>query len=611
MPRFPCFAAAVAIVICATRVTLADVTTSHGLSAYNDHRYPADFQHFDYVNPDAPKGGSMSTYWLGTFDSLNAYIRKGNRAQPQFLALLHDTLMVRAFDEPDAQYGLLAAAVRLPSDRSWVEFDLRPEARFVDGSPVTAPDVVFSLDVLKEKGAPLWQLRLSNVESAHVVSARTVRFEFATGSATRGLPLEVAQIPIFAAADWEGKDFAESSLEAPLGSGPYMAGEVEAGRRLVLVRRPDYWAAELPVNRGRYNFDRLELEYFRDHSPAFEAFKAGVYAFREEYVSKVWATQYDFPAVADGRVRKETVPDLRPSGTQGFWINTRRARFADARVREALDLAFDFEWSNRTLFYDQYVRTDSFFEGSPMEAIGSASEAEQEVLDAAGAELPATDLAQAYIPPVTDGSGRLRDHIRRAGKLLEAAGWTVQDDGVRRNAAGERLTLEILTASDSFERIVQPYVANLQRIGVAAELVKVDPAQYQSRRKTFEYDMLTERFSLPETPGDELSAFFRSTSVDAEGSYNLAGVSDPAIDRLLDAVVAAQTRAELAVAVQALDRTLRAGHYWVPHWTLPAHRIAYWDRFGRPATKPPYDPAFIDTWWEDPERAAALEQQQQ
>ena len=594
---------AAAWVLLPVQPVFGQAAVSHGLSAFGDLKYPAGFTHFEYVDPDAPKGGIVSSYTLGTFDSLNAYILKGTPVQPTLLGLLHDTLMVRAYDEPDAIYGLLAREARLADDGSWVEFVLREEARFADGNPVTAADVVFSLEALKADGSAIWRQRLADIKSAGVRSADTVRFHFRPGASVRDLPLQAAQMPVFSAAYWEGRSFGESTLEAPLGSGPYRVEEAEQGRRIVFARRPDYWARDLPVNRGRYNFDHIALEYFRDHNAAFEAFKAGLYLFREEFVSKTWATQYSFPAVVDGRVILDLVPDARPSGTQGFWINTRRARFADPLVREAMNLAFDFEWTNRTLFHDQYHRTDSFFEGSPFEATGAAGPEERALLEAVGARLPPQHFAQAYRSPVTDGSGRARDNFRRAGALLDAAGWRPAADGVRVDSGGERLVVEFLIDAPSFERIVQPYLQNLRRVGFEATLTRVDAAQYESRREAFDYDVVVQRFALPATPGVGLRAFFHSSSTDAPGSFNLSGVRDPAVDRLVMAAIAASSRPDLAVAIRALDRALRAGHYWVPHWALAQHRIAFWDRFGRPPRKPPYAPAFFDTWWEDPERA--------
>ena len=603
------FAAAdLAATATATTDQAASSEFRHGLSAFGDLGYPPDFEHFAYVNPDAPKGGTYSTFDIGTFDSLHNYVRKGDRAWTDVLPHLHDTLMTRAADEPDAMYGLLASGARVAEDGTWVEFRLRPEARFEDGSPVTVEDVVFSFESLRTKGRPIWLQRFAGVESAEIVGPDVVRFRFREGVALRDLPLQVATLPVLQASWWEGREFSDSTLDAPSGSGPYRVAELDPGRRIVFERRSDYWGRDLPVNRGRFNFDRLVAEYFRDHTAAFEGFKAGLYLFKEEYVSSIWMTQYNFPAVERGFVLKDLVPDLRPSGTQGFWINTRRERFQDVRVREAIGLAFDFEWTNNTLFHGQYLRTDSFFEGSPLAADGEASAVERALLAEAGAEIPDAHLLAPYSPPVTDGSGRLRGSLRRAGRLLDEAGWSVGDDGLRRNADGEVLVVEFLNDSPWFERIIQPYIKNLLQLGIDASMLSVDAAQEEIRRKSFDYDLIAARFALLPTPGVEVGAFFHSSSADQEGSFNLSGVRDPVIDRLVDAVGAAKNRSDHAAAVSALDRALRSGHYWVPHWNLPAHRIAFWDVFGRPPEKPPFDPAFIDTWWANPEpRAEVLE----
>ena len=605
-------AAAALLGLAVASVGAADATDSgfrHGVSAFGDLGYPPDFQNFAYVNPEAPKGGTFSTFGLGTFDSLHHYVFKGVRAWTDVLPHLHDTLMVRAFDEPDAMYGLLASGARVAEDGTWVEFVLRPVARFEDGSPVAVEDVLFSFEALRTQGSPVWQQRLAGVESAEVVgSGGIVRFRFRDGFPLRDLPLQVAGLPVLQASWWEARDFSDSTLDAPAGSGPYRVAEVDPGRRVVFERRPDYWGRELPVNRGRHNFDRLVAEYFRDHTAAFEAFKAGTYLFKEEYVASVWATQYNFPDAVKGLVLTDNVPDLRPSGTQGFWINTRRERFQDIRVREALGLAFDYEWTNRTLFHDQYLRTDSFFEGSPLAAQGEATAAERALLAGAGAKLPEAQLLAPFTPPKTDGSGRLRGQLRQAGRLLDEAGWPVAEDGLRRNAQGETLVVEFLNSLAAFERIIQPYVKNLRQLGVDATIRSVDSAQEQTRRKSFDYDITTGRFAAAPTPGVEIAAMFHSSSADQTGSYNLSGIRDPVVDRLVDAVGTATSRDEHATAIRALDRVLRAGHYWVPHWNLPAHRIGFWDVFGRPAEKPPYDPAFFDTWWAEPEpRAEVLE----
>jgi microcin C transport system substrate-binding protein len=577
----------------------------HGLSAFGELAYPPDFKHFNYVNPDAPKGGSFSLVgWGGvtTFNSLNNYILKGDAAQG--LELLFDTLMTPAADEPDAVYGLVAESAEVADDRMSVTFHLRPEAHFADGTALTADDVVFSFDVLKEKGHPIYHQMLQDVVKAEALDPHTVRYTF-KGELVRDLPLTVATLPIFSKAYYATHPFDQTTLDPPLGSGPYVVESVAQGRTIVYRRNPNYWAKDLPVNRGRFNFDRIRFEYFRDRTASMEAFKAGTYDFREEFTSKVWATEYDFPAIRDGKVKKEVLPDETPSGTQGFFLNTRREPLNDIRVRKALDLAFDFEWANKNLFYGLYKRTESYFENSPMKAEGMPSEAERALLTSLGAPVSDEALGAAYVPPKSDGSGQDRTLLIAAGKLLDEAGWTVKN-GVRVNAKGEPLKLEILYSEDVFERLIAPYIKNLKLLGIEASMRLVDPAQYQQRLKNFDFDITTERYQMRNTPGVELRSYFSSRAAKMDGSLNLAGISDPAVDALIERVVGAKSRDELTTAARALDRVLRAGHYWVPHWYKASYNIAYWDKFSRPEVKPRFDRGILDTWWYDEAKAAKL-----
>jgi len=586
-------------------VPVAASERRHGLSAFGDLAYPANFDHFAYANPDAPKGGTFSLIgWGGvtTFNSLNNYILKGDAAQG--LELLFDSLMTPAADEPDAVYGLVAESAEVADDRMSVIFHLRPEARFADGSPLTAEDVAFSFDALKTKGHPLYHQMLQDVVTAEAIDPQTVRYTF-KGELVRDLPLAVAALPIFSKAYYATRPFDETTLDPPLGSGAYVVDHFAQGRTIVYRRNPNYWAKDLPVNRGRFNFDKIRFEYFRDRTAGMEAFKAGFYDFREEFTSKVWATEYDFPAIRDGRVKKEVLPDETPSGTQGFFLNTRREPLKDPRVRKALDLAFDFEWTNRNVFYGLYTRTESFFENSPMKATGEPSEAERTLLAGLGAPVSDEALGTAYLPAKSDGSGQDRNLLLEAGKLLDEAGWTVKN-GVRVNAKGEPFKLEILTFEASFERLTAPYVKNLKLLGIDAHIRMVDPAQYQQRLKGFDFDITTERYVMRNTPGVELRSYFGSAAAPMDGALNLAGVSDPAVDALIERVIAAKTREELETAARALDRVLRAGHYWVPHWYKASNNVAYWDKFSRPETKPRFDRGILDTWWYDEAKAAKL-----
>ncbi len=577
----------------------------HGLSAFGDLAYPADFEHFAYADPDAPKGGTFSLVgWGGvtTFNSLNNYILKGDAAQG--LELLFDSLMTRAADEPDALYGLVAESAEVADDGMSVTFYLRSEAKFSDGTQLTAEDVAFSFDTLKEKGHPIYHQMMQDVISAEALNPATVRYTF-KGELVRDLPLIVAGLPIFSKAYYTKKPFDQTTLDAPLGSGPYIVDRMAQGRTIVYRRNPDYWAKDLPVNRGRWNFDRIRYEYFRDRTAGMEAFKAGFYDFREEFTSKVWATEYDFPAIRDGRVKKEVLLDETPSGTQGFFLNTRRDHLKDPRVRKALDLAFDFEWTNRNVFYGLYQRTESFFENSPMKAEGEPSKAEKALLDDLGVKVAEEALGAVYLPPKSDGSGADRKLLFEAGKLLDEAGWTIKN-GMRVNDKGEPFELEILTFEPSFERLTAPYVKNLKLLGIDARIRMVDPAQYQQRLKNFDFDMTTERYVMRNTPGVELRSYFGSDAAAIDGSLNLAGISDPAVDALIERILAAKSRDELETAARTLDRVLRNGHYWVPHWYKASHHVAHWDKYARPETKPRFDRGILDTWWYDGAKAATL-----
>ncbi|WP_422073745.1 extracellular solute-binding protein [Tranquillimonas rosea] len=583
-------------------------TISHGVSAFGELKYPPDFPHFDYVNPDAPKGGEMSFRGVGasrTFDSLNPFILAGEPAQG--LERIHDTLMARALDEPDAVYGLLAESVEYPADRGWVIFTLRPDAQFSDGHPVTAEDVVFTIETLKSEGSPLYRIQLEDVTGAEALSERRVRIDFRDGAATRDLPMEVAQIAILPAHYYGEVDFARSTLDPPVGSGPYEIADVRPGRSITYCRTPDYWGAEVPVNVGKDNFDCLRYEYFADHTAAFEALKAGEYLLHEEYFSAQWATGYDFPALNRGWVKQVELPDQRPSGAQGFYMNMRRAKLQDVRVRQAIAALFNFEWTNQTLFYGLYERTDSFWENSALEATGIPEGRELEILEEFRGRLPPEIFTE---PPVSPPEGSLsqidRSSVRRAGALLDEAGWKVGEDGLRRNEAGDVLRIEFVSDSPSFERVVLPYVDNLRRVGIDARYVQVDPAQMEERQKMFDYDITGARLVSTLTPSTELRTFFGSQSADQPGTYNLSGISDPVVDALIARAVQADNREGMVAAVHALDRVLRSKHLWVPNWYKGTHWLAYWDVFDRPETKPPYDRG-VDFWWLDDEKYEAME----
>lgn len=584
----------------------ASAEPRHGLSVFGELKYPADFKNFEYVNPDAPKGGrmvTMGTSGASTYDSFNDFILKGDAAHG--LEYLFDSLMVRAQDEPDAVYGLIAESADVAADGMSVTFKLRPNAKFADGSPLTADDVAFSFTALKDKGKPEYKLTLRDVVKAEAIDAATVRYTF-QGTLIRDLPIIVAMLPVLSKAYYEKENFEETTLKPPLGSGPYAIADFRPGTYVAYKRRADYWAKDLPVNRGRFNFDELRYDYYRDRNVELEAIKSGQLDLREEFTSVNWATGYDIPAVREGRLIKDTLDDARPSGAQGYFINTRREQFKDVRVRQALDLAFDFEWSNKKLFYGLYKRTTSFFENSDMMANGPPSPEELALLEPYKDKLSPEVFKEPYLPPVSDASGNNRDNLKKARDLLIAAGWKPGNDRFLRNDKGQTLDIEFLMFEPMFERITGPYSENLKRIGINATLRMVDPAQYERRMKSFDFDSSVQRYALRLTPGIELRSFWGSDAAKIDGSFNLAGISDPVIDALADKVMAAKSRAELVTATRAIDRVLRAGHYWVPHWYKASHTIAFWNKFSRPARKPPYDPGINDTWWYDSAKADAL-----
>ncbi len=603
--RLAWLAAGVLSGLIAAMPATATETASHGLSAFGELKYGPDFKHFDYVNPDAPKGGRLSQIGpagLITFDSFNPFILRGDAAQG--LELLFDSLMVRANDEPDAVYGLLARSATVAPDRRSVTFDLRPEAKFSDGSPVTAQDVVFSFVTLKEKGHPQYRIAMRDVVRAEAEGDHRVRYDF-KGENLRDLPLIVATLPVLSKAYYATRSFEQTTLEPPLGSGPYLLSEFKQGTFTTFKRRQDYWARDLPVNRGRYNFDEVRYEYFRDRTAQLESLKAGAYDLREEFTSKDWATAYNIPHVKDGRMLLLTLPDESPSGAQGFFINTRLAKFSDPRVRKALDYAFDYEWTNSNLFYSLYKRTASYFENSDLKATGKPSAEELALLEPFRAQLPPEVFGEPYVSPVSDGSGSDRRLLREAARLLNEAGWELK--GNRRvNKAGETLDIEFLIYEPTFERVLGPYEKNLRALGIGTSIRRVDPAQYERRVKAFDFDIVTQRYVMRLTPGVELFNFFGSDAAATDGSFNLAGIKSPVVDALAAKVMEAGSRRELVTATRALDRVLRAGHYWVPHWYKASHNIAHWNKFDRPAIKPKYDRGIVDTWWYDAEKAAKL-----
>ena len=590
---------------------LAQPAERHGMSAFGDLAYPPDFHHFNYVNPSAPKGGFYSEIISSrgyngsflTFNSLNAYILKGEGAFGMDLTFA--TLMAASGDEPDGMYGFAARGVRIAEDGLTYIFSLRPEAKFHDGSPLTAQDVAWSINTLKEKGHPIITQLMRDVKGAETSDERTVVVTFAPKRA-RDVPLFVAGLPIFSRAYYAKQPFDQSTLEVPLGSGAYKVGKFEVGRFIEFERVKDWWGADLPVTRGQNNFDFVRYEYYRDRDVGFEGFTAGNYLFREEFTSRTWATRYDFPALKDGRVKQRVIPDQTPSGAQGWFMNTRRAQFKDRRVREALIDAFDFEWTNKTLMYGSYERTQSIFENSPMKAVGKPSEAELKLLEPFRGKVPDEVFGEPYVPPATDGSGHERKWLLAASKLLTEAGCALKN-GKRALPDGQPLAIEFLIDEPTFKPHHLTYIKNLTTIGLDASLRIVDPVQYRRRVDEFDFDIIVDRFGFSSTPGDSLRTYFSSQAASIKGSQNHAGIADPAIDALIAAVIAANTRPDLVAACRALDRVFRAGRYWIPHWYKASHWIAYWDVFGFPAAQPRYARGIPATWWSEPAKAGKLE----
>jgi microcin C transport system substrate-binding protein len=573
------------------------VYRGHGLALHGDVKYGPDFSHFDYVNPDAPKGGTVRLGTVGTYDSFNPFILKGVSASG--IALIYDTLTVQSDDEPFTEYGLLAETIELPEDRSWVAFTLRKEATWHDGSPVTADDVIFTFNTLIEKGSPFYKYYYNDVIDVKKVSARKVRFEFREG-VNPELPLILGQLPVLSQKYYTANDFSKTSLDPPLGSGPYRVEDVNPGRSVSYRRVENYWGRDIPVNRGRWNYDEIRYEYYRDETVLVEAFKAGDYDFRLENVSKVWATAYTGSNFDKGLIVKEELPNENPTGMQGWVFNTRRSLFRDRRVRLALTYAFDFEWTNRTLFYGQYERTKSYFSNSELASSGLPGTEELELLDPFRERLPEEVFTREYEPPSTDVPGGLRTNLQKALRLLQEAGWEHRNGQLVNRETGEPFRFEFLVFQPSTERIAVPFKNNLSRMGIEMEIRSVDASQYVNRLDSYDFDMTSVVWAQSLSPGNEQRDFWSSEAADRPGTRNLAGIRDPVVDHLIDRVITAPDRKGLIAACRALDRVLLWGYYCIPNWHTRVYRVAYWNKFGKPAVKPKYALGFTDTWWVDP-----------
>jgi microcin C transport system substrate-binding protein len=591
-------AAAFAIGLVTVSPRAQAVRTVHSMALVGTPALSDDYKNFPWVNPAAPKGGEAVVNSVGTFDSFNPFILRGT---PAPVEAVWETLMADNPDEPSVEYGRLAEAVELPADKSWVAFDLRPEAKFWDGTPVTADDVAWTFNTLRDKGRPTYAQYYADVDHVEIDGARRVVFRFKT-SGNRELPFILGQLQVLPKHWWATRDFSAPLTDPPLGSGPYLVGKFEFGRSLTMQRVPDYWGRDMPFERGLDNFDSIRTEFYRDRSVDFEAFKSGQSDFREEHTSRIWATGYDFPALKKGLVRKETFPQRLPTGMQAFAMNLRRPLFADRRVRQAMAQVFDFEWTNKTLFYGLYARTSSYFSNSEFASSGLPTGDELALLTPFRDRLPPDLFTTPFILPVTDGSGNNPQGLRHAYELLRQAGYSLRDHKLV-DAKGQPFGFEILLDEPAFERIVLPYAEQLRRLGMDVRVRTVDPAQYQHRLDAFDYDMTVNVWGESDSPGNEQTDFWTCAAAKSEGSGNVVGICDPVVDAMVGRVISAQTKPQLLAAVHALDRVLLWGWYTVPQWHVDQVWVAYWDRFGRP-TQPVRPGVVFGAWWVDPALAA-------
>lgn len=588
--------------LCALPAAAQEATPLPSMTMHGTAKYDRDFTHLDYASPDAPKGGTLRLHAVGTFDSLNPFIVKGTPAAGMIYlgqSMIYDSLMEQSYDEPFSMYGLLAETVERPADNSWVAFNLRPAAKWADGKPVSADDVVWTFNTMMEHGAPFFKAYYGDVTKVEATSPARVKFTFGHNDNSE-LPLILSQLAILPKHYWtaDGHDITTSSLDAPLGNGPYKVGAVVPGRSIEYIRDENYWGKDLPINKGRFNFDRITYDYYKDSNVALEAFFAGEYDYRTENTAKLWETNYDAPAVKDGRIIKETIPHTRPQGMQGFLYNIRRPVFADIAVRKALAYAFDFEWSNKQFAYGGYKRTDSYFENSDLASPdGPPTGKELEILEKFRGSVPDEIFTSRYEPPTTDGSGNNRANLRTAMQILDDAGYKLGPDGIRSNAAGQRLEFEIIDSNPMFERWVLPFIANLKKIGVAANFRVLDPAQYQNRMNDYDFDMTIGSIPQSDSPGNEQRDFWGSEKADIPGARNYIGIQDKTIDTLIEMIIQAKDRDTLVATSHALDRVLLAGYYVIPQWHIDHWRAAYWNKLKHPETLSGLTPAVTDTWW--------------
>ena len=588
--------------------TQADEKTykGHAIAMYGDIKYGPKFTHFEYVNPTAPKGGEVRLASIGTFDNLNPFILKGISAAG--LGQIYDSLLESSLDEPFTEYGLLVETIEMPEDRSWVTFTLRNEAHWHDGVPITIDDVLFSFETLRTKGHPFYRSYYADVLTAKKVGKGKVKFTFEKKD-NRELPLIMGQLTILPKHYWKNRSFEETTLDPPLGSGPYKIESVDPGRSITYKRVKNYWGKSLPINYGKNNFDQIQFDYYRDANVAIEALKSQEFDWRSENSSKDWATSYDIPSADEGRLIKELVPHEKGTGMQGFWFNTRRGKFADPKVRKALAYAFDFEWTNANLFYGQYVRTQSYFSNTELASSGLPKGKEREILQQYRGRIPDKLFTHTYNPPSNDSSGNIRKNLRIARNLLNKTEWTINNQKLISAETGEEMKIEFLLVSPNFERIVGPMIQNLKRLGIEAKMRTVDSAQYQNRLQEFDFDIIVGTIRQSLSPGNEQRDFWTTAAAEINGSRNYAGIKDPVVDELVDLVITAPDRENLISRTRALDRILLWGHYVIPHWHIRSYRLIYWNIFGKPKTSPKYGLGFPNTWWIDKEKLSLLKQE--
>jgi microcin C transport system substrate-binding protein len=584
------------------QILAPQIVPAHAIAMHGRPKYGSDFAHFDYVNPTAPKGGTLRQGAQGSFDSFNPFIIKGDSAVGA--GSIYDTLMTPSEDEAFSQYGLLAETVEMPTDRSWITFHLRANAKWHDGQAITADDVIWTFNTLMAKGAPFYRFYYASVAQVEKLDELSVKFSFKPGE-NRELPLIVGQMAVLPKHYWQTRDFEKTTLEPPLGSGPYKFGAFEAGRYVQYDRVADYWGKDLAVNVGKSNFDTMRYEYFRDENVMVEALKGGVIDLRVENISKIWATAYNIPEIANGQIVKEELPHRRTAPIQGYIYNLRRDLFKDARVRQALAYAFDFEWSNRNLFYGQYARSRSYFGNSELEAKGLPQGRELEILNAYRGRIPNEVFTTEYNPPATNGDGRIRNNLREADRLLKEAGWIIQGKQRVHQDSGQVFNFEIMLVSPAFERVTLPYAKNLERLGIAANVRTVDTAQYAKRLETFDFDIITSIWGQSLSPGNEQRNYWGTDAAQSNGSRNLIGISDPVVDELIEHLIAAPDREELVMRTRALDRVLQWGHYLIPQWYSNVDRVIYWNKLSRPDAIP-LQGADLGSWWFDAAKAATI-----